>query len=101
MDAVSIGSRPSGVVIVVSSRVVIDGDLIRRGHGLAGQHVAGVDLAGFEGVVAAHGPGATGDLGPAGAAHATLAGERQVGPDLPGPGQGRRGGPAGWGGRNA
>src|SRR6202012_3453350 len=102
VDAVSMGSRSPGelaiVVMVVSSRVVVDGDLVRRGHGLAGQHVAGVDLVRLQGVVAPHGPGAAGDLGPAGAADPALAGERQVGPDLLGPVQDRRAGRQGEGG---
>src|ERR1700733_5323265 len=86
MEAVSIGSRSPGAlavaVMAVSSRVVVDGDVVREGYGLAGQHVAGGHLGLVECVVAAHGGLAPGDPCPAGAADAALAGERQVRPDL-------------------
>src|ERR1019366_9196515 len=102
-DAVSIGSSsPGGVaaaVMAVSSRVVVDGDVVGAGYGLAGQDVAGVDFALLEGVVAAHGRRPPGDLRAAGAADAALAGERQVGPDLLGAVEDRRAGREREGGR--
>src|SRR5689334_8593734 len=47
---------------------------------LAGEHEAGLDLGWFERIVAAHLDLAVGDPGPAGAADAALASEREVGP---------------------
>src|SRR4051794_10758750 len=61
------------------SGIEVHGDAVSDGVGLAGQHEARVDLGGFEGVVAAHVDLAVGDAGPAGAAHAALAREREVG----------------------
>ena len=57
---------------------------------LTGQDVAGVELALFQCVVAAHGRLACDDLRTAGAADAALAGERQVRPDLLGAVEDRR-----------
>ena len=61
------GQASKSTVTVVADRV-----------GLAGEHEATLDLVVVEGVVAPHVDLAGGDLGPAGAADAALAGERQV-----------------------
>src|SRR5487761_1084686 len=68
--------RGSGSAVVVDSHGI--GDRQR----LAGQRVARRELGILERIVAPHRDLALGDQGPAGAADAALAGERQVGADL-------------------
>src|SRR3954449_8590717 len=64
------------------SGVVVHRDGVGQGKGLAGEHVAGVDLGRLEGVVAPHLHLAGRDPRPAGAADPALAGEGEVAADL-------------------
>src|SRR5206468_2545452 len=68
-----------GVAGSMDSGVEVDGDLVGGGESLAGKDKTLVEFVLVQGVVAAHLHGAGGDLGAAGAAHATLAGEREIG----------------------
>src|SRR5215471_15421221 len=83
-SAESVASTFTQFLPVVSDVIVVHHDLFRNRLGLAGQDETRVELPGLQRIVDVHLGPALDQLGPAGGAHATLAGEGQIDPGTQG-----------------